>query len=185
MTLRDGSPQHQTPLSASEVERLVDQYADLVLRLAFTYLGQRADAEDMVQTVFLKAMTAAPQFRDEGHEKAWFIRVTANACKDALRARSRRAVPVEYADEVPDREPDGSESAIGGLDAFPGEASPVTAAVLELAPEYREVIFLYYYEGYSTREIADLLSCSDDVVRTRLSRARKKIRQRLERGDHD
>lgn len=168
------------PMTEAALEQLMDRYADLVLRLAYTYLGNRADAEDLVQTVFLKAFASAPSFNDSDHEKAWLIRVTANASKDALRARKRRAVPValdERASDAGAASLSGAPSSTASSCEAPG---PVTEAVLALPPAYREVVYLYYYEEYSTREIAALTDSSEVAVRARLSRARKKMRAALE-----
>lgn len=189
---RDHNPEDDVraaaPMTEAALEQLIDRHADLVLRLAYTYVGNRADAEDLVQTVFLKAFAGAPSFSDAEHEKAWLIRVTANASKDALRARKRRAVPVALDERVSDTGVASLSEA--GAVAFPAthdsaassyEApGPVTEAVLTLPPAYREVVFLYYYEEYSTREIAALTDSSEVAVRARLSRARKKMRAALE-----
>ena len=94
----------------AQAERLVANYADLILRLSYTYLGSTADAEDICQTVLLRLMTKAPRFQNEEHERAWVIRTTANACKDLLKSAARRStVGLEAAGEVaaPDA-PDGA-----------------------------------------------------------------------------
>ena len=164
--------------SPVDVDYLVETYGDLIFRLAFTYLKSAHDAEDIVQSVFLKLLAKTPSFNDVAHEKAWVIRVTANLCKDALRMRSRRAIPVDAVGDLQDERPQASHGPLS-------EMSPVTEAVLSLPDKYREAVFLFYYEGYSTHEIGQILGCSDETVRTRLSRARKKIRQYLEGGGHD
>lgn len=171
---RDHSPEDGVraagaPMTEAALEQLIGRHADMVYRLAYTYVGNRADAEDLVQMVFLKAFANAPSLTDAEHEKAWLIRVTANAGKDALRARKRREVPLALDERTADPCAPSPEA--------PG---PVTEAVLALPPAYREVVFLYYYEDYSTREIAALTDSSEVAVRARLSRARKKMRAALE-----
>lgn len=167
-------------MTETALEQLIGRHADMVYRLAYTYVGNRADAEDLVQTVFLKAFANDPSFTDAEHEKAWLIRVTANAGKDALRARKRRAVPVALDERAADAGAAALPEVSGPVTSAYEAPGPVTEAVLALPPAYREVVFLYYYEDYSTREIAALTDSSEVAVRARLSRARKKMRAALE-----
>ena len=146
----------------AEAERLVYTYSDLILRLSYTYLKSTHDAEDICQTVFLKLLTSGQTFASPAHEKAWIIRTTANACKDALRSTFRRrtvaleAAAATAAPEAPD--------------------SAVLEAVMELPENYREAVYLHYFEGYSVREIAGLLGRSEAAVTAHLSRGRHKLR---------
>ena len=148
-----------------EAERLVGAYADLILRLSYTYLKSTHDAEDICQTVLLKLMGPA-RFEGPEHERAWVIRTTANACKDVLRSGHRRRTV--------------------GLEAAPDAAAPeepeseVVDAVMALPCKYREAIYLHYYEGYSIREIAKLTGRSESAVSAHLSRGRAKLRTMLE-----
>ena len=149
----------------SEAERLVHTYSDLILRLSYTYLKSTHDAEDICQTVFLKLLTSGQTFASPAHEKAWIIRTTANACKDALRSTFRRrtvaleAAAATAAPEAPD--------------------SAVLEAVMALPENYREAVYLHYFEGYSVREIAGLLGRSEAAVTAHLSRGRHKLRTTL------
>ena len=149
-----------------EAERLVGAYADLILRLSYTYLKSTHDAEDICQTVLLKLMGAPARFEGPEHERAWVIRTTANACKDVLRSGHRRRTV--------------------GLEAAPDAAAPeepeseVVDAVMALPCKYREAIYLHYYEGYSIREIAKLTGRSESAVSAHLSRGRVKLRTMLE-----
>lgn len=146
----------------AEAERLVYTYSDLILRLSYTYLKSTHDAEDICQTVFLKLLTSGQTFASPAHEKAWIIRTTANACKDALRSTFRRrtvaleAAAATAAPEAPD--------------------NAVLEAVMELPENYREAVYLHYFEGYSVREIAGLLGRSEAAVSAHLSRGRHKLR---------
>lgn len=147
-------------IDRTEAERIVSTYADTLLRLCFTYLGSVQDAEDIVQTVYLKLLVSGPEFQSPEHEKAWLIRTAVNACKDELRAFRRRAVPLDVipektAPEIP--------------------ASPVLDSVMALPDKYRGVIYLFYYEGYSIREIAGLLGRNETAVAAQLSRGRRKL----------
>ena len=149
-----------------EAERLVGAYADLILRLSYTYLKSTHDAADICQTVLLKLMGAPARFEGPEHERAWVIRTTANACKDVLRSgHRRRTVGLEAASDAAAREEPESE---------------VVDAVMALPRKYREAIYLHYYEGYSIREIAKLTGRSESAVSAHLSRGRAKLRTMLE-----
>ena len=149
----------------SEAERLVHTYSDLILRLSYTYLKSTHDAEDICQTVFLKLLTGGPAFDSPAHEKAWIIRATANACKDVLRSAFRqRTVALEAAASAAAPEAPDSE---------------VIEAVMALPENYREAVYLHYFEGYSIREIAALLGRSEAAVSAHLSRGRHKLRDVL------
>lgn len=146
------------------LEAAVRTYADALYRLAYTQLRSRADAEDVVQEVFLRYLRRAPVFASAEHERAWLMRVTVNRCRDLLRSPW-----VRRRDELPEDLP------AEGAD----EASELLAAVLALPAKYRAPIHLYYYEGYAIREIADLLGCRPATVGTRLARGRHLLRQAL------
>ena len=149
----------------AEAERLVYTYSDLILRLSYTYLKSTHDAEDICQTVFLKLLTSGQTFDSPAHEKAWIIRTTANACKDALRCTfRRRTVALEAAAST--AAPEAPDSA-------------VLEAVMALPENYREAVYLHYFEGYSVREIAGLLGRSEAAVTAHLSRGRHKLRTTL------
>jgi RNA polymerase sigma-70 factor (ECF subfamily) len=152
-----------------EAERLVETYADLILRLSYSRLGHRQDAEDICQTVFLRLLERAPDFASPDHEKAWIIRTTRNACKDLLKSRWRRSrVGLE---EVPP------------LTSPPPQADPVLEALGQLPAVYREVLYLHYYEGYQGKEIARLLRRPAATVYTQLRRGRAALQALLEREE--
>lgn len=152
-------------LDAREAERLVNTYSDLILRLSYTYLRSTQDGEDICQTVLLKLLTEDRVFESPEHERAWVVRVAINACKDELRAFRRRAVPLDAAAEAEAPEPPRSE---------------VLDAVMALPENYREAVYLFYYEGYSIDEIAALTGRSGAAVSAHLSRGRKKLKTMLE-----
>lgn len=143
------------------IQRVVAEYSQMLLRIALTRVHSPADAEDVVQEVFLKLITANPQFRDGDHEKAWLIRTTLHRASDALRAAERRNVPLENLEAVPDPG---------------GECSQLLSAVQALPAKYSAVIHLYYYEGYSIREISKMLRLPVPTVGTRLSRGRERLK---------
>ena len=143
--------------------RLVETYSSMLLRLACTRLENPADAEDVVQEVFLKLLTARPAFRDAEHEKAWLIRTTLHRAADLRKAAARRNVPLEEA----------------LLASAPEPENQLLAAVRALPEKYGAVIHLHYYEGYSLKEIGKLLGLPAATVGTRLARGRERLRQSL------
>nr|WP_317325819.1 sigma-70 family RNA polymerase sigma factor [uncultured Flavonifractor sp.] len=156
-------------LDRAEAQRLVETYSDLILRLSFTYLGSTADAQDICQTVFLKLLQHPRSFESSEHERAWIIRAAINLCKDQLKSSWRHTtVALEAAEQVP---------------APQAEEGSLLAALEALPPKYRTVIHLYYYEGYSAKEIAVLLGEKPATVFTRLDRGRQKLRTYLEQEE--
>ena len=136
------------------------RYRDSVYRLAVSYTRSPQEAEDVCQTVFLKLLEADVT---PGKEKAWLMQVTANECRSLLRSHWwKRTTPLEEGFGVPAPEKDD-----------------VLGAVLALNPKYRVVVYLHYYEGYTTGEIAKLLHISQSAVTTRLSRARNMLKDML------
>jgi len=130
------------------------------------HLKSYTDTEDIFQTVFLKYVLSSAAFENEEHEKAWFIRVTINACKDLLKSFFRsRTVSLE---EVLPQE-------AGVTD----DHREVLEAVLALPPKYRNVVYLHYYEGYTAAEIGKLLGKNENTVYTLLSRAKGQLRDTL------
>jgi RNA polymerase sigma-70 factor (ECF subfamily) len=144
-------------------EAVVQQYAEMVYRLAYAQMRTRSEAEDVFQEVFLRYVQRAPDFDSEEHRKAWLLRVTLNCAKKHwASAWVRRTVPLEdsYSFELPEET---------GLDE----------ALCRLRPHYRAVIHLFYYEGYSVAEIACLLNKRESTIRTQLTRARAQLAELL------
>jgi RNA polymerase sigma-70 factor (ECF subfamily) len=149
-----------------EVNSAMQRYSDMVLRLCMVNLKNSADAEDIFQNVFLKYVLSTIRFESEDHEKAWFIRVTINACRDLLKSFSRsRTITME------------------DLSYYAPDATPEQYAVMEalwaLPKQYREVIYLHYYEGYTAPEIAGLLKRNLNTVYTHLNRGKELLKQSL------
>lgn len=149
-----------------EIEKIYNRHLDTIYRICYSFMKNAADPEDMVQETFLKLIVSGKQFQSEPHEKAWLIVTASNACKDALKRRRRKTENIEdypsltYKTSVPE--------------------NPMLAVVLSLPIKYKEVVYLYYYEGYQTPEIAKMLHCSDSTVRNRLARARKYLKKNME-----
>ena len=152
--------------SEQEVGLALERYADTVRRLCMIHLKNYADTEDIFQTVFLKYVLSSAAFESPEHEKAWFIRVTINACRDLLRSIfRRRTVSLDEVLETPaPADPDHRE---------------VLEAVLSLPGKYRDVVYLHYYEGYTAPQIGRLLGKNVNTVYTLLTRAKQLLRERL------
>lgn len=148
-----------------EIAKTYNRQVDTVYNVCYSFMKNKSEAEDMVQETFLRLIASGKQFENEHHEKAWLIVTASNLCKDALKRHYRR-------DENLD---DHCELAADVLD----RDNPVLDAVLSLPEDYRMVVYLFYYEGYSTQEIAGILRCPHATVRTRLSRARKTLKTML------
>ncbi len=151
----------------AEYQAAVQRYRDMVWRVALNACRHTQDAEDVTQDVFLRLYAARRPFASEEHLKYWLLRVTLNRCRTLLASpwRARRA-------EAPETPPDPA----GALDA---EHRALYAAVRALDPGLRVPLYLYYFEGYSTAEIARLLHLRQSAVTTRLYRARARLRTLL------
>ena len=152
--------------SSSEADRAVEKYADTVRRVCFMHLKNHSDVEDVFQEVFLKYILYDKPFESDAHEKAWLIRVAINACKDIFKSFFRRKV---CSFEDIDMEPFYIQE----------EDRPVLDAVLRLPDKYRNVIYLFYSEGYTAVEIARILNMRENTVYTWLSRGRAKLKEEL------
>lgn len=153
-------------MEQKDVQCLFDAYAQEVFRLAFSYLHNRQDAEDVTQTVFMKLLSTKWKPK-AGKEKSWLLACTANACKDHLKSFWYKKVVCLEERMV-----------------FPNEMDQALwEAVSALPPKYRMVVHLYYYEGYTQDEIADILKISCTAVQTRMSRARRQLKEVLCDGE--
>lgn len=172
---------------ATSPEELIDRYADLVLRVALSYLGSVSDAEDVCQDVLLRLLERTDGFEGPEHERAWVVRVACNLCRDRLRAERRHpSVPLdgvaEPADDTAETAPWGLGDAEDTVGPVPNGAARVLSAVAQLPPSQRVAVYLHYYEGYTARQIAQVTGERPATVHVHLSRARKRLRTILERS---
>ena len=161
-------------LRANEWTRLaLDRYLDTVYRLAYARTRSRQDAEDVSQEVMLKLCRNADRIESESHLKHWLIRVTVNECANLFRSPWRkRTLPLE-------------EGMLRETSDLPAPSDHLDAALEKLKPDQRTAIHLFYYEDMSTEEIARALGVKPTVVRERLHRARKKLKQLLDGKEAD
>ena len=154
----------EKPATFSRAEKALGQYGNAILRLAYSYLHNMSDAEDILQDTLLKYMQSAPVFENAQHEKAWLLCVASNLCKNKLSYNKIRET-----DEL--------------LETLTAEEredlSFVWNAVKKLPEKYREAIHLYYEEDYSTREISRILNRRESTVRSDLKRGRERLKEIL------
>ena len=138
------------------LEKNINKYKDMVYRLAFTYLKNSHDADDITQEVFLKYVTLDKTFQSDEHLKSWLITVTINHCKNLLKSSwFKKTQPLD--ENIQFEQQKNSN----------------------LYHDYRTVIYLFYYEDYSTKEIASMLGKNESTIRSHLARARKKLKNIL------
>ncbi len=153
-------------LTNEQISALTEKYIDTVYRVALGYTKSPEDAEDVTQNVFLALLGNRPDFEGDDHARFWLIRVTVNACKKLFRSPWRNSLSLEeYAQSIPFVEERHSD---------------LFLAVMALPTKYRMPIYLHYYEGYSTEEIATLLKTPKGTVCTNLSRGRDLLKTYLE-----
>ncbi len=145
----------------------IDRFGDSVYRLALCRLGSEADAEDVFQEVFLRLFKSNTDFNDNEHLKAWLLRVTIQRCNDFHRAVNRRQM-----ENIDDCQELGAD--------IPQDYSELWSAVNSLPDNQRTAVHLFYAEGYSTEEIAEVMDCQPSTVRTWLHRGRKELKTMLE-----
>lgn len=145
------------------IEEIVEEYSDLLLRVAFMYMKNISDAEDIIQETFLRLVKDYPSFDNDEHKKAWLIRVTINLCKNRLKsAWFRKTVPI-----------------YDTIVSFSDEEKFIMDTVMELPSKYRSVILLYYHRGYSIGEISGILNIKQSTISSQLQRARSQLKSKL------
>lgn len=148
------------------LKQTIDEYADLVYRIALTRCKTIETAEDIFQEVFMRFSEKNPKFESKEHEKAWFIRVTINLTKNIKEsAWNKKVVRLD-------------ENIVFNSK----EENDVYGVVCSLPQNYRTVIYLLYYEGYKVNEISKLMNKPEGTVKTWLFRAREILKQELEGG---
>lgn len=155
--------------SEQDVKHAIGLYSDMIRRICLLYLKNRDDTEDVFQEVFLKYILRSDVFENAQHEKAWFIRVTLNACKDFLKSLFRRStIPLDLLSEEPA--------------AVVPDYSEILELVLSLPEKYKDAVYLHYYEGYTAREIGQILNRKENTVYSLLSRGRELLKLELGGG---
>lgn len=153
-------------MERTDYARIVKTHMDTIYRIAVSYTKTPSDADDIVQQTFLKLLTRNVAFTDEEHEKRWLIRVCINECNSFFSSFWRKNMtPIDSLEDRP---------------AFSSEKdTELYEAIKRLPAKCRIVVYLFYYEGYPTKEIADILHIKEATVRTRLVRARNLLKEQL------
>ena len=148
-----------------EIAEIYERHSKTVYRVCFAYMKNPMDTEDAVQETFVRLITKSPRLESEEHEKAWLIRTAANICKDELKNWWRKHENIDdhldlQAEDMP-------------------KTDDVFKAVMQLPDKYKTVIYLYYYEGYDSVEIAKILKKPKSTIRNHLREARNLLKERL------
>lgn len=156
-------------LARTDIEQLIKKYKNSICKLAYSYLKNMDDVQDAYQSVFENYFKSMPQFSNEEHEKAWFLRTTANVCKNICTTAWKKRVSVidDYSNHELFFEDDKNTS----FELF--------EEIMNLPYKYRVVIHLFYYEEYPITEIAKILGITVSTVKTRLNRARNMLKKNL------
>ena len=155
--------------SALNDEAIIKKYSKTVYKTAYSIVQNKDDADDVFQNVFLKYIKKHPQFNDETHEKAWFIRVTVNTAKSFVSQAWYK----------------NTEAISEQLVYAQNDKFDLDFAIKQLNPRDRTIIYLFYYEGYKTDEIAKIMKMTSAAVRTALSRTRNKLKIILEKEGYN
>lgn len=146
--------------NGAETGRILRDYGDMLYRTAYVLLGNPHDVQDTLQETLLRYLEKAPAFTSAEHEKAWLLRVTTNCCKDCLRFRKRHT----HMDLEPLRE------------CLPAQEHAHLQELYALPAKWKSVLILHYFEGYSVKEMGEILGLSESAVKKRLQRAREALR---------
>lgn len=158
-------------MEEEKTQQIHKQYGSLLYRVAFSYVKHKADAEDAVQELYIRLLQNRPEFETKDHEKAWLIRVLINICKDMLKsAWNSRTVGFDEITEGKKEE----------LILPYGIQDDTIWIVMSLEEKYRLPLYLFYYEGYSIKEIAGILEIPEATVKTHLRRGREEVKKHLE-----
>lgn len=171
---RQTDPASDRPSGPFSFDQLYEMYATDVLRVSYYYLGNKEMAEDVTQDVFVKLLISRPEL-EPGKEKAWLLKVALNRCKDLWRSSWVKKVILGH----PGFECFPAPDEIGKM----ADQYALAEAVSRLKPEFKEVVLLFYYQGFSVTEIADMLQIAEGTVSSRLSRAREKLQKELQGDD--
>ena len=149
-----------------EFEAKYNDYGKMLFRIAFLYVGNFADAEDILQDVFIKYLSGRYSFKDSDHEKAWFIRVTQNKALDFLKRKGRKNISLDDIENFTYEKNDNS--------------ADILREILALPEKYKSSVILYYYNDCSVEEISKILKISKSAVKMRLKRSREILKTELE-----
>lgn len=152
-----------------EIVQIYNRHVNTVYKICYMYLKNKYDAEDATQTVFIKLINYKKQFENEEHEKAWLIVTASNTCKNNLKYWWHKVTKMESLDEV----------------ANLSKEDKTLSKILKLPNKYKLIIYMHYYEGYKTNEIALKLNMNDSTVRSYLKRGRNMLKQMIKEENNE
>lgn len=158
------------PVSELSFDELYDRYATDVLRVSYYYLGDRQRAEDVMQDVFVKYLLNRPVLQS-GREKSWLLKVALNRCRDLWRSSWLKKVVLGH----PSFELFPADDEIGRA----ADSLALAETINRLPADFKDVVLLHYYQGYSVSEISEMLEIAEGTVSSRLSRARNRITKEM------
>lgn len=164
---------------SSILENLMDDYGNQIIRLAYTYVKNQTVAEDLAQEVFVKCYHHLDDFRGESKLQTWLYRITVNVCKDYLKSWHVRHIFVNHSKNPTE---DVYLSTPESIYMSRDDENQLAESVLALPIKYREMVILYYYEDQTIQEISELTGLQENTIKTRLRRAREKLKDLLERS---
>ncbi len=150
-----------------DFQKKYKEYGEMLYRIAFVFVGNPDDTEDILQEVFVTLLYNSPEFKTKEHEKAWLIRVTHNKCINFLKSASRKTLHID-------------EFYLPTYSENHEEKIDIVKKILSLPPKYKSTVILYYYNDYSVPEIARILKISKSAVKMRLKRGREILKIELE-----
>jgi len=151
---------------SQNIKEIYERHVNMIYQVSFSYMKNKADTEDIVEDVFVNLLKTKITFQSMEHEKAWLLRTAINLCKNSLKHWRRKNVDID------DYQSLQSETPLVISETF--------RAVMELPDKYKEVIYLHYYEGYTSAEIAQILKKNQSTIRNHLQEARKILKEVLE-----
>ena len=149
-----------------DIKDVYEKYAAMIYKICFLYMKNKADTEDLVQSTFIKMIENREKFEDLNRLKAWLIITASNLCRNSLKSWWRRNVDI---DTIPETE-----------DINYCRTDETLNQILALPDKYKTVVYLYYYEGYSCREISEMMKINDSTLRSQLRTGRKLLKLILE-----
>lgn len=163
----------EEPAEQIALQMKIDQYSSMLYKIAYFQLKNIQDAEDVVQEVFYQYIRTNPQFRGQDHEKAWFVKVTLNACRKVFRCAWYRR-----RDVLPQQELVG-ESSLENEYLAKEKQREIIGALFALSGRYREVLHLFYFEDMSVKEIAEVTGRKESTITSQLTRGRELLKRKL------
>ncbi len=147
----------------SEFDIIYDRNVDLVYRICFIYMKNKVDSEDMTQNTFMKYLRYKPKFENVKHEKAWFIVTATNICKNHFKSWWNKNTNLKDELEV----------------AITDKDNEIIETITSLPKKYKQVIYMFYYEGYKTKEISTILNINESTIRSHLQKGRNMLKEKL------